>query len=62
MRRTSRADAESCYEVGGRKRKKIVRHGLFQTLSILTTTGYASVDFELWSEQAKLILLVLMFV
>ncbi|MEE2793014.1 MAG: potassium transporter TrkG [Acidobacteriota bacterium] len=62
MRRTSRADAESSYEVGGRKRKKIVRHGLFQTLSILTTTGYASVDFELWSEQAKLILLVLMFV
>ena len=30
-----------------------VRHATFQTLSILTTTEYASVDFELWSDQAK---------
>ncbi len=39
-----------------------VRHGLFQTLSILTTTGYASVDFQLWGDQAKMILLTLMFI
>lgn len=38
------------------------RQGLFQTLSILTTTGYASVDFQLWGDQTKLILLVLMFI
>ncbi|MBA3886276.1 MAG: TrkH family potassium uptake protein, partial [Acidobacteria bacterium] len=31
-------------------------------LSILTTTGYASVDFELWNDQAKMILFVLMFI
>ena len=39
-----------------------LRHGLFQTLSILTTTGYASVDFQLWGDQARMILLTLMFI
>ena len=39
-----------------------IRTALFQTLSILTTTGFASEDFQLWSEQAKMVLLVLMFI
>ena len=39
-----------------------VRHGFFQVLSILTTTGYASVDYGLWEPRAQVILLVLMFV
>ena len=39
-----------------------VRTALFQVLSIITTTGYASVDFQLWSDQGKAILLGLMFV
>jgi len=39
-----------------------IRTALFQTLSVLTTTGFASVDFQLWSEQAKMVLLVLMFI
>ena len=39
-----------------------VRHALFQTLSILTTTGFASVDFDLWSDHAKVVLLALMFI
>ena len=39
-----------------------VRTALFQVLSILTTTGFANVDFQLWSEQAKMVLLVLMFI
>jgi trk system potassium uptake protein TrkH len=39
-----------------------IRHGLFQTLSIITTTGYASVDFNLWEDQAKVVLLALMFI
>ena len=39
-----------------------VREGLFQTLSILTTTGYASADFALWNDQTHLVLLVLMFI
>lgn len=39
-----------------------VRHGLFQAVSILTTTGYASQDFQMWSDQAKVVLLALMFI
>ena len=39
-----------------------LRHGLFQTLTILTTTGYASTDFQLWNDQAKMVLLLLMFI
>lgn len=39
-----------------------VRLAVFQVLSILTTTGYASADFQLWSDQAKMVLLVLMFI
>ncbi|UCH24768.1 MAG: TrkH family potassium uptake protein [Trueperaceae bacterium] len=38
------------------------RHGFFQVLSILTTTGYASTDFAQWSERAQMVLLVLMFI
>ena len=39
-----------------------VRHGFFQTVSILTTTGYASADFEAWPDRARATLLLLMFV
>jgi len=39
-----------------------LRTAMFQVLSILTTTGYASVDFELWNQQAKAVLLGLMFI
>lgn len=39
-----------------------VRLAAFQVLSILTTTGYASADFQLWNDQAKMVLLVLMFI
>ena len=39
-----------------------IRTALFQVLSIITTTGFASVDFQLWNDQAKAILLGLMFV
>ena len=39
-----------------------LRHSAFQVASIITTTGYASVDFQLWNEQAKMVLLALMFI
>jgi trk system potassium uptake protein TrkH len=39
-----------------------IRHGAFQVISILTTTGFASADFELWSDQAKMVLFLLMFI
>ena len=39
-----------------------LRTSLFQVISILTTTGYASDDFQLWSDQGRMLLLVLMFI
>ena len=38
------------------------RHSLFQVVSILTTTGYATADFELWGPLAQMMLLGAMFV
>ena len=35
---------------------------LFQTVSILTSTGYTTADYELWAFFAQFILLILMFV
>ena len=39
-----------------------LRHAFFQVSSIITTTGYATVDFNLWPTFSKTVLLVLMFV
>jgi trk system potassium uptake protein len=39
-----------------------IRQGIFQTLTILTTTGYASADFQSWSNEAKAVLFLLMFI
>lgn len=36
-----------------------LRTALFQNLSIMTTTGFASVDFELWTDRAKAVLVFL---
>ena len=42
--------------------KESLRHASFQVASIITTTGYATVDFNTWPSFSKLILLLLMFV
>lgn len=39
-----------------------IRHGGFQVMSILTATGFASADFQLWNDQAKMVLFLLMFI
>ena len=39
-----------------------LRHSLFQVVSILTTTGYASVDYNLWPASAQGVLVALMFI
>jgi trk system potassium uptake protein TrkH len=39
-----------------------IRHASFQVISILTTTGFASTDFQMWGDPAKFVLLLLMFV
>jgi len=38
-----------------------LRHSAFQVASIMTTTGYASADFDRWDSAAKFLLLALMF-
>ena len=39
-----------------------LRYGCFQVATIMSTTGYATADFNLWPEAAKMILFLLMFV
>ena len=39
-----------------------LRHAFFQVASIITTTGYSTVDFNLWPGFSKALLVVLMFV
>ena len=37
-----------------------LRHAAFQTASVMTTTGYATADFDKWSMMAKAAMLILM--
>jgi len=39
-----------------------LRHAAFQAVSIVTTTGYASMDFAQWGEPAKYVLFLAIFV
>lgn len=39
-----------------------VRHAFFQVGSIITTTGFSTVDFNMWPQFSKTILVILMFV
>ena len=39
-----------------------LRHAFFQVSTIITTTGYATTDFNLWPTFSKCILLLLMFI
>ncbi len=39
-----------------------LRYAAFQVASILTTTGYATTDFDLWPAFAKIILFLMMFI
>ncbi len=48
----------SIYETIG----QALRYGAFQVVSILTTTGYATADYEQWPSMAQLILLICMFI
>jgi trk system potassium uptake protein TrkH len=50
-------DVKHGYPVG-----RGVRFGLFQVVSIMTTTGFCTDDFDLWNSFARAVLIVLMFV
>lgn len=51
-------DIHSMYASPG----ETVRHAFFQVGSIITTTGFATVDFNTWPQLSKTILVVLMFI
>lgn len=40
----------------------VLRQAAFQVLTIVTTAGFATDDFNLWNDQARVILLALMFI
>ncbi|MEF8777150.1 MAG: TrkH family potassium uptake protein [Haloarculaceae archaeon] len=46
--------------IGGQLEDSL-RHGAFQAVSIVTTTGYASMDFNTWSNTAQFLLVFAMF-
>lgn len=39
-----------------------LRHSAFQTVSVITTTGFATTDFNMWPDFSKGILLILLFI
>lgn len=39
-----------------------IRHGFFQIISIITTTGFASQDFEAWDARAKIMIFAMMLI
>lgn len=39
-----------------------IRRSIFQVSSVITTTGYANADFNLWPTFSKMLLLILMFI
>ncbi|GAA0645301.1 TrkH family potassium uptake protein [Salarchaeum japonicum] len=54
-------DAENVGRVAGAV-EPALRHAAFQVAAIVTTTGYASMDFTLWGEPAKYLLFAMLFV
>ncbi|MCB9506536.1 MAG: TrkH family potassium uptake protein [Myxococcales bacterium] len=46
----------------GRLDLDTLRTGLFQVASLISSTGFASVDFELWGDSAKALLVVAMLI
>jgi len=53
--------AANLWWAGGAEPGAALRQSLFQTVSILTTTGYATADFGAWPALSQFVLLVLMF-
>lgn len=39
-----------------------VRHSFFNASSIMTTTGYTTVDYDIWPASSRLVLILLMFI
>ena len=46
----------------GARLGEAARHGLFQAIAIVTTTGFTSTDYTQWPEAAQLLILLAMFI
>lgn len=42
--------------------EETIRHAAFQVGSIITTTGYATTDFNIWPEVSRTVIILLMFI
>ncbi len=49
-------------EVAPASTGEAVRHGIFTTVSVATTTGFCTADFDTWPFAAKAVLILLMFI
>jgi len=47
---------------GGIPKEEQLRHGAFQAASLISSTGYASTDYNLWDDGAKVLLIIIMLV
>lgn len=55
--------AALCFvNAGGLPNLEHLRHAAFQTTSLISSTGLASTDFNLWSDSAKAVLLLVMVI
>ena len=52
----------SLWLAGGKEILSSLRLALFQVVAIMTTTGFASADFDKWPSLAKIVLFLLMFI
>lgn len=50
------------FEYFGRNIWTAMRHAFFQVATVMTTTGFATCDYDQWPETSKMVLLILMFV
>lgn len=50
------------YRHGGLTLEKALRDALFQVVSIITTTGFATTDYLLWPDEAWTLIFLLMFI
>ncbi len=53
-----------CFDIRGiyASAGETVRHAAFQVASIMTTTGFATVDFDSWPQLSKTVLVAVMFI
>ena len=58
------ATALVCFSIYGQYNnlEESLRHSLFQVATCMTTTGFATTDFDLWPTLAKFVLVALMFI